>query len=239
MVPDNYFYPGKELELFKEAINWKNYLKSHLTKYITGNVLEVGAGIGESTRILYNSKVEHWTCLEPDNNFVRTISNKIVNSSLPSTCSVIRGTVNDLPLNNGSFDTVLYIDVLEHILKEEEEVKYAKELIKVNGYLVILAPAFNTLYTEFDNAVGHYRRYTKKTLAKIIPVEMKKESLYYIESMGVVVSFANKIFMKQRIPTAKQVYIWDKYIVTISKILDRIIFYQWGKSLIGIWKKIN
>ena len=62
----DYLYPGAELELFAYAINWKSYFKKHLMPYVQGRVLEVGAGIGETSKFLQNAKVSHWTYLEPD-----------------------------------------------------------------------------------------------------------------------------------------------------------------------------
>ena len=56
-MSSNYHYPGKELALFEEARQWKRYLAEKIKPYISGTVLEVGAGISETTPYLLNSKV--------------------------------------------------------------------------------------------------------------------------------------------------------------------------------------
>ena len=64
--PDTYEYVGGELDLFARAVNWKRYFRSELAPFIRGDVLEVGAGIGEPTRHLGDGRQRTWLCLEPD-----------------------------------------------------------------------------------------------------------------------------------------------------------------------------
>src|SRR6187200_2180852 len=61
-----YSYVGQELDLFARAANWKAYFRSVLAPFIRGDVLEVGAGIGQTTRHLCDGRQRSWTCLEPD-----------------------------------------------------------------------------------------------------------------------------------------------------------------------------
>jgi 16S rRNA A1518/A1519 N6-dimethyltransferase RsmA/KsgA/DIM1 with predicted DNA glycosylase/AP lyase activity len=59
-------YRGQELELFALATNWKRYVKAQIGKYLTGDVLEIGAGIGGATLALHDGTAHRWICLEPD-----------------------------------------------------------------------------------------------------------------------------------------------------------------------------
>lgn len=47
-------YAGGELDLFSLATNWKRYIKAEIGKYLVGDVLEVGAGIGGTTAALHD-----------------------------------------------------------------------------------------------------------------------------------------------------------------------------------------
>ena len=67
-------YIGNELDLFENATNWKKYYSKKLKKFIVGNVVEVGAGMGGTTSFLQNSNVQSWICLEPDNNLCKLIN---------------------------------------------------------------------------------------------------------------------------------------------------------------------
>ena len=53
-------YQGKELELFEYAENWKRYFASHMKPYLKGSVLEVGAGIGGTTKVLCDATQISW-----------------------------------------------------------------------------------------------------------------------------------------------------------------------------------
>ena len=62
-------------------------------------------------------------------------------------------------LNFGKkFDTIMYLHVLEHISDDIHELKSAMDKLNNNGYLVIMVPAHQNIYSNLDKAVGHYRR---------------------------------------------------------------------------------
>src|SRR5262245_39315892 len=112
-------YSGSELEVFAGAVNWKSYFQSQIDRYIGGDVAEVGAGIGSNTALLMNTRVTSWLCIEPDARMARTIQEKCLSGTLPSACVVRSGVLSETPPDQ-TFDTILYIDVLEHIEKDDE-----------------------------------------------------------------------------------------------------------------------
>ena len=85
----------------------------------------------------------------------------IASGELPACCQVEVGTTHDRR-GRRAFDTVLYIDVLEHISDDGSEVARASQLLRPGGYVVALSPAHQMLFTPFDAAIGHYRRYSKQ-----------------------------------------------------------------------------
>src|SRR5690349_21730319 len=99
----DYHYPGEELQLFAEAGNWKRYLSRHISPFIKGNVLEVGAGLGETTPYLINDQVNAWTCLEPDEQQGIAIREKILTRKLPTLTTVIQGNLDEV--SGKVFDT--------------------------------------------------------------------------------------------------------------------------------------
>ena len=229
-------YIGNELELFQHATVWKNYYGNILKPYILGNVLEVGAGIGSTTSFLCDGSTPKWACLEPDPDLYNKLENKITNKELPHCCYCVKGITSELPKDE-KFDTILYIDVIEHIENDAAELQQARELLAPGGHLIVLVPAHQSLFSPFDKAIGHYRRYNRKRLLQSAPLELKLQKLIYLDSVGLVASLMNKYFLKQDYPTLKQINFWNRIMVKISKITDRIFIYQLGKTLIGIWKK--
>ena len=89
-----YHYVGLELELFKHANQWKQYLSKNMLEYIRGDVLEVGSGIGSTTRYLINKSVRSWICLEPDDNLLQISKNNLQPESFSSKIELINATLN-------------------------------------------------------------------------------------------------------------------------------------------------
>ncbi|XTZ12089.1 MAG: methyltransferase type 12, partial [cyanobacterium endosymbiont of Rhopalodia inflata] len=107
------------------------------------------------------------------------------------------------------------------------------------GYLIILCPAHQWLFTPFYLALGHYRRYDKQTLLSIMPDNLDCQKLNYLDSVGILASLGNRFFLKSSNPTSKQIKLWDTLMVPLSIKIDPLISYSLGKSILGIWKKIN
>lgn len=228
-------YIGNELDLFENATNWKKYYSKIFKKYIVGNVVEVGAGMGGTTSYLQNNNVQSWICLEPDKNLCSIIKNKILAQKIKNTTIVINDTLKSI---NTKKETIIYIDVIEHIENDKQELDQAYNLLNENSSILIIVPAYNHLYNDFDKAIGHYRRYNKKSINSIIPFNAKIEKIQYLDSLGFFTSLLNKYFLKQQYPKLQQVLFWDKILVPLSKyIFDPLFNYSFGKSLLVVIKK--
>lgn len=235
---DQTAYQGKELMLFEKALKWKKYFSSFITPYIKEEVVEIGAGLGANTPILNNGSPRSWILLEPDTSMSALLEEKLEKHALPSNCKVISGNIS-LFENKPLFDTIIYIDTLEHIGDDKMEMDKAAGLLKVGGHLIVLSPAFQFLFSPFDKAIGHFRRYTKRSLKKLMPPSLVQVDLRYLDSTGFFLSMTNRFILRQNYPTQRQVNFWDGYSIPVSVIMDRIMFYSFGKTILGIWKKTN
>jgi len=229
-------YIGSELELFAEARNWKAYFRRQLRPYLTGDVLEVGAGLGGTTAILCDRRAASWTCLEPDPALAKQLETRLPHLvEKPATLQVIVGTTTTLPAGE-MFDALLYIDVLEHIENDAEELSRAARLVRPNGHICAIAPAHPWLFTPFDKAIGHFRRYTCDSLRRLTPAGSELVRLRYLDSAGLVASLGNRLFLKASLPTAAQIRFWDRCLVPVSRALDPLTAYHIGKSVLGVWQ---
>lgn len=226
-------YIGDELSLFSQALNWKLYWSAKLQPLVTSPVLEVGAGIGSNTRLL-NNNFESWLCLEPDQK-----QSDMIKRGLPLVESLC-GTLIDLPKDR-TFKTILYIDVLEHIQDDKAEVQSAFDKLTEGGRLIVLAPAHQNLFSPFDDAVGHYRRYNTQSLEALTPTQNDRpafmEANYYLDSVGFLASWANSLFLRQSMPTKRQIWLWDKLMIPSSRIVDPLIRNKLGKTVVGVWQR--
>jgi SAM-dependent methyltransferase len=227
-------YQGGELEIFAHAAKWKAYWNARIASWIRGDVLEVGAGIGRNTAMLQNPEVRSWHCLEPDPQIAREAAAAI--AAIPN-CSISTGTIAQLA--GRQFDSILYIDVLEHIEADREELAAAAEMLRTNGHLIVLSPAHQFLFSPFDASIGHHRRYNKSTLRALTPAACALDRLFYLDSAGMVLSLGNRMLLRQSLPTVRQIQIWDTYVIPISTALDPILGYTLGRSIIAVWTRTS
>jgi hypothetical protein len=208
--------------------------------YIGGHVLEIGAGLGETTKALMSGKEDSWTCLEPDSLLAKRFAHSLSNSVFPNNLvpKIIVGTIDHLKCNR-SFDTILYIDVLEHIDDDRLEMEKASDKLSLGGNLIVLAPAHQWLYSAFDSSIGHFRRYNFKSLKIISPPGTRLLRLRYLDSFGCLASLGNRLIIKSGIPSSKQLKIWDGLMIPLSRLLDPIFKYKIGKSVYGVWQKLD
>jgi 2-polyprenyl-3-methyl-5-hydroxy-6-metoxy-1,4-benzoquinol methylase len=194
-------YVGSELALFARATNWKRYVARCLAPYVSGRVLDVGAGIGSNIPPLFSPEVREWVALEPDPALAGKISEAIAAGALSDTCSVINGDIEAIPAGT-AFDTILYIDVLEHVADDDAELRRATLRLAPSGRLAVLVPAHQFLFSPFDAAVGHHRRYTVAALRAITPTGMRLECCRMLDSIGFLASLANRILLQSAQPTS-------------------------------------
>jgi SAM-dependent methyltransferase len=230
-----YDYSGSELELFKEARNWKAYCARQINSYIGRKVLEVGAGIGGTTSALFSTDVEHWCALEPDHEQYLTLADKISSGDLAHACEARHGTLVDVHAGE-LYDSILYIDVLEHIERDANELQLAASHLAPGGFLVVLVPAHQWLFSAFDKSVGHYRRYSVKQLLNLTPPGADVVHSRYLDSCGIILSLANRLLIRKDLPSEKDIKFWDKAIVPISRVLDPVLGYRLGKTAVVVWQ---
>jgi SAM-dependent methyltransferase len=228
-------YVGSELELFAVAHNWKAYWSSRIRPFIAGDVLEVGAGVGANTPYLNRNGSRRWVCLEPDPVLAAQLTLNLHQTNGRREYEVVCGTTKSFGANQ--FDTIIYIDVLEHIENDRKELETAATLLRKGGRLIILSPAHQLLFTPFDAAIGHFRRYNRPMLRSISPASLRIERMWYLDSVGVVLSIANRVCLQQSIPTKAQLCFWDQCVIPISRVLDRCILGSVGRSVVGIWRR--
>jgi hypothetical protein len=224
-------YPGIELENFDKAVIWRKYIYLLIKKYISNNTLEVGAGIGSFTKN-YQKKIKSITLSETDKSNFNLLLEKFKNKN---NIKIINSFTKQI---NENFNTILYLNVLEHIEKDTEEINQALKKLKTNGYLIILVPAHNELYSKFDKAIGHIKRYKTDFFKSLKLNNAEVVELYYLDCLGYFLYYLNKMFFKEETyPTKLKIFIWDKLFTPFSVILDKFSNYKFGKNVLCVIKK--
>ena len=231
---DTFAYIGNELELFADAVTWKRYWGGQVRPYLGTRIADVGAGIGNNVGLL-GERGQDWTCAEPDAALAARISDRVRSGEFPFGCRVVVGGCSGL--DAGAFDSLLYIDVLEHIEDDRAEIANAAQRLRVGGHLVSLSPAHPFLFSAFDSAIGHHRRYTRSSLLSLTPPALRPVRVRYLDSVGMLASLANAVLLREARPTAAQIHFWDRMMVPCSRVIDPMLGYRLGKSLLCVWQR--
>lgn len=224
-------YVGWELEHFDSSNNFRNYQNDIFKKHIKGHTAEVGPGNGENLQI-YKDKVDILELYEPSKLLFDNLKFKFGEDKK----IIIKNEI--LTLKENMFDTIIYLDVLEHIENDQQEIIKAFSSLKSGGKLIINVPAFQHLYSGFDKDVNHYRRYNKHRLLNLFKnLDYSFYELKYYDCLGYLLSLMSKIFTKNYKNNFNQkIKIWNS-LIPLSKILDKLIFHTVGKSLMLIISK--
>ena len=223
-------YPGLELDNFDKAHIWRKYIFFLIKKYMKGNILEVGAGIGSFTK-LYENKYNNILLSESDPDFCDLLKKKFNNNDK---IQITNKFIKDI---DKKFKTIIYLNVLEHIEDDIDEVQKAFEKLEKNGQLIILVPAHQKIYSKFDKAVGHFRRYEieffREKLSKFNFVKLSQ-----LDCCGYLLYYINNLIFKNDVyPSKLKIFIWDKIFTPITVILDFLSFYKFGKNILCVIKK--
>tara|TARA_A100001015_G_C15032988_1_gene734351 strand:- start:2225 stop:2905 length:681 start_codon:yes stop_codon:yes gene_type:complete len=224
-------YSGWELKFFDASKNFRNYQYKLVKDYIGNKILEVGPGTGNFAENFFLKKAENIYLTEINKDLAIGLENKFKGNK---NVNILSKKINEIDM---SFNTICYFDVIEHIEFPKKELIEALNKLEKNGYLVVIVPAYNYLFSDYDRAVGHYRRYEKKFFIDYIKENnLKCEKLIYFDSIGYMFLLLNKIIKSKKKSVSFATFIWN-LLIPISKIIDLLTFNSFGKSLLCIIKK--
>ncbi len=219
----------KYINFFDNYKNFRNYQLNLIKVYLGNRLAEVGPGSGANLHYYYKypNKIDLY---EPSKNLYLNLKKKFKQKNI----RIFNKKFN----TNIKYDTIIYLDVIEHIKNDAQEIKKAFKALKKNGYLVIGVPAFQHLYSNFDRDINHFKRYNKGDFGKILKkIKHKKVDMFYYDSIGYIFSLMSKLFISDyKKDFEKKLIFWNS-IIWISKILDKIVFRLFGKSLLVIIKR--
>jgi len=218
------------LKYFDLANNYRKYQIDLIKPYMKGEILEVGPGNGQVIEnFIHKNKI---TLIEPEKYFFNILKKKFKKKNI----KILRCKIHSL---KKKFDTILYSDVLEHINNDIDELNNAKKLLKKNGHLIIIVPAFQKLYSSFDKKVSHMKRYEKKDFFEFSKkYKVNIVLVKYFDCIGYIILIMSKFFNFNNKSTVLGIKIWNS-LIPLSKFLDKIFYSSniIGKSLICVYKK--
>ena len=224
-------YPEVALERFDRAGLWIKYVIFKVKRFLKNDILEVGAGFGSFTRG-YMKNFHSITLTDTDDNSFSLLKQNFLHDQ---NVNIIKSSIKDI---EKKFDTIIYFNVLEHIKEDISEIKSALEKLNNGGYLIILVPAHQKIYSKLDKAVGHYKRYDIDFFNENRFENSKIIKLHFLDFFGYLLYYLNKIFFKEETyPSNLKIFIWDKIFTPFTIAVDFLTGYKFGKNILCIYKK--
>ena len=228
-------YFGKDLEAMSFAQNYHKWILDEFIPYIGDHVAEVGAGMGNFSDFLLDADIKHLVAFEPSDNMFFYLEKKFANNSKVDT---INAFFEEKSYRyEDAFDSVCYVNVLEHIEDDAKTLSHAYTALHHKGHVLIFVPALSFLYSNLDKKVGHYRRYSKRELIEVVTsAGFSVKKVKYFDMAGIIPWYIAFVLLKQT-TTQSNVSMYDKLVVPIMKRVERVITPMIGKNLVLVGKK--
>ncbi len=194
----DHVHPGhKTLQRMARLHRYNNWLWHKVAPYVGRRVLEVGSGMGNMTR--YLSTCEAVVATDIDAQHLETLRNTFESDTRVRVCRFDLGAPQvPAELGNG-FDTVLCLNVLEHVEQDVEALRRLQHVLIADGRIVLIVPNLRNLFGEIDRAIGHHRRYEQHELQeKLEAAGFTVEHISTFNLIGAVGWYVNARLLRRR-----------------------------------------
>jgi len=195
----------------------------------SGDLIDFGAGIGTFSKRLRTAGYVV-RCIEPD---------PAQREKLEKQGFEAFADISSVPDNSVSF--IFSLNVFEHIEDDRSAIREVRQKLRQGGTLLIYVPAFKSLWTNLDEKLCHYRRYTKTTLRRLVEEEgFTIEHIRYADCLGFIATLIFR-FLNRRASTltVTAISVYDKWVFPPSRALDRL-FHKWfGKNVYVVCKRLS
>lgn len=226
------------LPYMTQTTNYNDWIFRLFKDYVGDHVVDIGSGYG--TFINYINGHKQVISIEPSTEGYEYMKEAFKDNN---NISLINGDFNDKSVLDGlsgkDIDTVICLNVLEHIENDKKTISNINKCLKKGGKFILYVPALSIIYGTLDEALGHYRRYDKGTLEELLKSHgFRIIKSRYVNFIGAFSWFLYSRIKKSRIPAEKRILFYDKYIVPVVSVIESFISPPFGQSLLIICEAI-
>jgi hypothetical protein len=221
----NPVYEGRDLEALSEMPKYYDWILSHFRPYLKGTCAEFGAGKGNFS-VFVHDLVDRLIVIEPSPNLAAELEEMRSNYDRLEVLEMpLESAVRTIP--GATLDCAVMVNVLEHIQDDVSALQAVRCLI--------IVPAMQWLYSRFDNAVGHHRRYHLEPLSALMRgAGFELVVARYFDLMGVVPWLVvNKILRRTELDP-RMTSLYDLHAVPVGRFIEERIKPPIGKNIVAI-----
>ncbi|MGH9872947.1 MAG: class I SAM-dependent methyltransferase [Pyrinomonadaceae bacterium] len=242
LAPEGFAYSGRELEAMDCAHNYHRWILGIFKPFLGQHLVEVGAGIGSfSQLILEQHQCETLALVEPSQDMYQELETNAGRLNTATQVDTYHGTFPEalrLIKAKAVPDSIIYVNVLEHIAEDEAELDAMQHALCEGGRAFLFVPALPWLYGSFDERVGHQRRYRKRELEE----KLRRSGFTIILSMyfdlpGIAPWWLKYCLLRSASMEPGGVKLYDRFIVPAARRLESIISPPLGKNVIVVAEK--
>ena len=190
-------YGSKILARLSRAHKYNAWTADRISPYVGQNVLEIGAGIGNLTKQLVPRETYYATDINPL--YLQMTNNLKVDKPYLSVAYLDLSDVSEFRDENRLFDTVICLNVIEHLDNDEQAMKNIADLLTSNGNAIVLVPRGQWVFGSLDKVLGHKRRYSKSMLKDLSEkAGLKVEKIIPFNRVGTIPWYLNGRILKKR-----------------------------------------
>jgi SAM-dependent methyltransferase len=224
------------LQNLSKADAFTQWVLGEISPWLGQRVLEVGCGIGTYTAGMAVGS-RQIVAMDMERTFIDEAARRL--GQHPNV-QLICGDATEvgLPKSSGeAFDTVVLLDVLEHIEDDVALLARLRSRLAPGGHLILKVPAMPSLYSPMDEAIGHWRRYDKRGLTDVISrAGLEIARVWSFNAAAVPGWWWNGRVRKLRAPPGEQVALFDR-LVPVLRPLDRLARLFCGISLLAVARR--
>jgi SAM-dependent methyltransferase len=231
----DFSYSGTELDAVAGADNYYRWIIDSFAPALGKRIVEAGAGIGTVSELLLGeADPEAMLLIEPAGNNIGELQRRFAGETR---VRVYHGYLEDAGIGFQA-DTVVAVNVLEHVERPVEFLRAAHRTLAPGGALLLLVPALPSIYGSLDAAFDHYRRYTRAELRRSLHESgFEIETLHYLNFVGVAAWFAAGRILRRTTLGRSQVRFYDRWVIPWLRRIESRVHPPLGQSLLAIARK--
>ncbi len=228
-------YGQEVLSSLASARRFSRWTVEMIRPYLGQRILEVGSGIANISRFL--PKRERLTLSDLDPEYLQLLRGSYADNDLVEVVKFDLESDADVErIGPESQDTVVCLNVIEHIADDAAAVRRMARLLAPGGRLILLAPQYSWLYGTYDRALEHRRRYDREGLRRLLAeAGLEVEALRNFNALPIIGWWLNSCVLKRRTMDRYQIKLFDM-LVPLLKPLEWLLPLP-GLSLIGVGRK--
>jgi SAM-dependent methyltransferase len=229
-------YTLEDQERMSRAENYFAWQSRLVTRELGRRVVEVGCGLGNFTRMLLDREAVIAVDREPA--CIQRLTERFPDRHNLHAIACDAGSPAFSALARFHPDSCVCLNALEHIEDDRQALRGMASILAPGGVVVVIVPAFPALYGPIDRNLGHCRRYSRGSIARLAAsTGLRIGKLHYMNAVGFFGWWANSHIFKRGAQSERQIEIFDRYLVPLLSRLEGMVRPPFGQSLFVVLEK--